>query len=218
MAKKTELILAVRTGGLPEHINKTGFKKGSYLQTKAALQNAGLFLGPRYLLEGMEDFKQIIPYNVVTRDGGIVMYKRTPQGGEQRLHGLVSIGVGGHVDMEDVKTISQVPSEIDLYKTIRNSSFRELGEELGSDTTQGPVAIGGLLVNNEDAVGRVHIGVVSLWTLKRPLEECVPEDTLEKLELVDPTYLLMQAEAEGGPQLEPWTKILLESGWLNDVL
>ena len=47
-------------------------------------------------------FKQLIPY-IVLRDGERVFFmQRTDAGGDPRLHGKASIGVGGHLNPVDV--------------------------------------------------------------------------------------------------------------------
>ena len=49
-----------------------------------------------------ESFRQIIPYVVLRSPGRIFSYARTARAGERRLHGLRSVGVGGHVNPEDL--------------------------------------------------------------------------------------------------------------------
>jgi hypothetical protein len=61
---------------------------------------AGLWM-PRSAAECDPSFKQLIPYVVVKRSdtGTIACYRR--RGSEDRLHGLWSVGIGGHVDEGD---------------------------------------------------------------------------------------------------------------------
>src|SRR6266487_6285159 len=46
-------------------------------------------------------YKQLIPYVLVIRNGKILRYKRGRGGQETRLHGLYSVGIGGHISDED---------------------------------------------------------------------------------------------------------------------
>src|SRR5215469_13101039 len=47
-------------------------------------------------------YKQLIPYVLVICDGKILRYRRGKGGQETRLHGLFSVGVGGHIsDVDD---------------------------------------------------------------------------------------------------------------------
>lgn len=98
--------------------------------TLAALEGAGLWFGPRAPLEENESFRQIIPYLLIRVDGKLVGYTRAPSGGESRLHGMVSVGLGGHVDIPDAQTRSD--ERFDLLATLNFASFRELQEELGA--------------------------------------------------------------------------------------
>src|SRR5260370_41867091 len=46
-------------------------------------------------------YKQLIPYVLVICDDKILRYRRGRGGQETRLHGLYSVGVGGHISEED---------------------------------------------------------------------------------------------------------------------
>src|SRR5271169_2439981 len=56
---------------------------------------------PRAQAETNPDFKQIIPYVVVTDGKNILHYVRGKKAGEQRLVAKGSIGIGGHINDED---------------------------------------------------------------------------------------------------------------------
>ncbi len=46
-------------------------------------------------------YKQLIPYALIICNGKILRYRRGKGGQETRLHGLYSVGVGGHLAEED---------------------------------------------------------------------------------------------------------------------
>src|SRR5690349_25157813 len=46
-------------------------------------------------------FKQLIPYVLILCNGKILRYRRGKGGQETRLHGLFSVGVGGHILAKD---------------------------------------------------------------------------------------------------------------------
>src|SRR5580704_1879113 len=46
-------------------------------------------------------YKQLIPYVLILCKGKILRYRRGKGGQETRLHGLYSVGVGGHISEED---------------------------------------------------------------------------------------------------------------------
>ena len=56
---------------------------------------------PRPEMETDPAYKQIIPYVLVTRGAEAFVMQRLKKGGEQRLHGLLSLGVGGHINPVD---------------------------------------------------------------------------------------------------------------------
>ena len=79
------------------------------------------FFVERAYAERTPTLKQVIPYTVVVSgDGGVFLTKRLPQGGESRLVGKLSIGIGGHIN------------PVDHGDIIAEGTARELEEELES--------------------------------------------------------------------------------------
>jgi predicted NUDIX family phosphoesterase len=92
--------------------------------------------------------KQLIPY-VVIRDGSrVFLMQRTDGGGDRRLHGKASIGVGGHLNPVD-------EGDDPLMAGLR----REWEEELVADWSPA-FRLVGLLNDDSNPVGAVHLGVV----------------------------------------------------------
>jgi predicted NUDIX family phosphoesterase len=98
-------------------------------------------------------YKQIIPYALILCGDKVLRYRRGKKGVESRLHGLYSVGVGGHILERDNWLFSRALG-------YREAMHRRLMEELDIDVT-GESAVG---VINDDStdVGRVHFGVVHL--------------------------------------------------------
>ena len=103
------------------------------------------------------EFKHIIPYVVLTSEtNDIFVTRRTSNQTEGRLHGKASIGVGGHVGPMRYVTVKD---------SIHVGMLRDLQEEL-----TGMDAIGtsfdflpklvGILSDNSNSVGAVHLGLV----------------------------------------------------------
>src|SRR6266851_7883968 len=46
-------------------------------------------------------YKQVIPYVLLICDDRLLRYRRGRGGEEKRLHGLYSVGIGGHISEED---------------------------------------------------------------------------------------------------------------------
>ncbi|MEX1170793.1 MAG: DNA mismatch repair protein MutT [Chloroflexota bacterium] len=96
-------------------------------------------------MEHDPSFKQIIPY-LVLRDGErYFLMQRTTAGGDARLHGLYSIGVGGHLNPGDGGLLGGLE--------------REWHEELVADFLP-DFHLVALLNDDTTPVGAVHLGAV----------------------------------------------------------
>jgi predicted NUDIX family phosphoesterase len=99
-------------------------------------------------------YKQIIPY-IVMQDSAarILCYPR--HGSEERLHGLFSCGIGGHIDEGDHKG--------GFAETVKAGMFRELSEEIHNFNPELVDLVYKGLINELDTpVGAVHLGLVYL--------------------------------------------------------
>lgn len=104
-------------------------------------------------LEADPAWKQLIPYGILTHDSRVFCYQRTKQASEGRLEGKMSIGIGGHVNTEDC------PDDWRLNPyTLERCLDRETDEEIKYWHTETRCL--GLLNDDSNDVGRVHIGIV----------------------------------------------------------
>lgn len=197
------LILAVSTAGLPSEVGRTGFVPMEHGAAIGFLETAGAWFGPRRVLEEREDYRQIIPYIVLRLGDRVVRYTRTPAGGEARLHGRMSIGLGGHVDLVDARVSGD---QFQLLGTVEQAAERELREELG-EVSCGSRRWIGLLVDDETPVGRVHIGLIGIWDIEG-LPDRQAEEAVGEVELVSLEDLRRDAD-----RLETWSEMLLP--WLE---
>jgi predicted NUDIX family phosphoesterase len=114
---------------------------------RRAIADHGRYLD-RAAAEEDPTHKQVIPY-VVVRDGRrVFLMERTDAGGDARLHRKASIGVGGHLNPVD-------EGEDPLLAGLA----REWEEELVTGW-QAEFRLVGMLNDDDNAVGAVHIGVV----------------------------------------------------------
>lgn len=101
---------------------------------------------PRPEAEQRPDYKQIIPYVILRRGDEVFVTRRLNKGGEARLHGKISIGIGGH--------INPVDEQGDL---LMRGLWREIHEEVELDK-HGELSPCGFINDDSNAVGSVHLG------------------------------------------------------------
>lgn len=111
---------------------------------------------PRTQVEHDERYLQPIVYLVLLNPTGQAWcYQR--RGGDGRLDGRWSCGVGGHVDAADAPS----GSTFDPATTLECALLREAHEELGVVAADLPsLQWRGLIYEGLSAVGRVHVGLL----------------------------------------------------------
>jgi predicted NUDIX family phosphoesterase len=117
--------------------------------------------------------------------------------GEKRLASKGSIGIGGHINDTDFAAASL---DKDTYT---NGVEREIDEEL-SITDGHTQEILGLLNDDSNEVGQVHLGVVHLVTLESDQVEA-GEAVIEDLQ-----FLTLGELQERKEQLESWSQICVD--------
>lgn len=114
--------------------------------------------------EGDVKHKQIIPYIAAYKDGKVFCYRR--KGNETRLHGLWSLGIGGHIATLDAAGMLN-----DLGRIIQKATIREMNEEIKIITPMGNYsqrvnfANIGIINDNSNHVGQVHVGVLVMMEI-----------------------------------------------------
>lgn len=168
------------------------------------LREEGFFMERRYA-EAHPEFKQPIPYVAVSRGETVLCLTRSRSQSEQRLHGLRSIGVGGHVNPCDEP---RSPGE-DL---LLNACLRELHEELVLPRVALPLTPIGLLNDDSTEVGSVHLGVVYL--LEAGSLPVAIRETAAMTGGFEPLAALQEEVRRDPAAFESWSVLLLESGAL----
>lgn len=150
--------------------------------------------------------KQIIPYTVVLTGGEVLLMRRLNKGGEGRLHGKLSIGVGGHINPEDASSDVEETRQGSSPDVIRAGTWREISEEISLEGSTELTPIG---VINDDAtaVGAVHLGLAQILTVDGPVR-IAEEDVLEG-ELVPPHRL--RTLLADGANFETWSSFLIDT-------
>jgi predicted NUDIX family phosphoesterase len=106
------------------------------------------------------DFKQLIPYVILSCKGKYLSYVRGKRAGETRLVSKRSLGIGGHINPVD----DSIPL-FGLKEMYLNAVQREVDEEICIKANVTDRRIFALINDDSNAVGEVHLGVVHLWTL-----------------------------------------------------
>lgn len=157
---------------------------------------AGQFI-PRSQAEKDPNYKQLIPYVLISCSGRYLTYVRGKRAGESRLVAKRSIGIGGHINPTD-----QMPL-FSPYQTYLNAVQREVEEEIhvGARYTD---RIAALLNDDTNEVGAVHLGIVHLWKLEAQ-QVSRKEQMITQLEFMDKDAL-RQVRGE----METWSQLCLD--------
>src|SRR2546426_10217527 len=126
-----------------------GFTRAGVEDYLLRVREYGVFK-PRAGVEEDPSFKQIIPYLLVRHRGRLFLVQRSTEGGETRLHGKYSIGVGGDINRGDVEgapdvSAAGVKGEVEEEVLIRGTWQARPG---------------GVLNDDSHPVGQGHFGVV----------------------------------------------------------
>lgn len=161
------------------------------------LDPANNYFLKRDLAEEDPGHKQIIPYAIFRHGDKFLHYVRGGGSGEKRLASKGSIGIGGHINDIDYAASSL---DQDTYTTGVN---REIDEELNlsGDHTQ---EILGLINDDSNEVGQVHLGVVHLFTLESD-QVTAGEDNI-----VDLQFLSLEQLEKKHDELETWSQICVQ--------
>ena len=191
----TERVLVLPRAAVPGGTDFHGLRAvdaDGLAELRTAVEREGRYLD-RSIAELDPTHKQLIPY-VVVRDGNrVFLMHRTDAGGDARLHGKASIGVGGHLNPVDT-------GEDPLMAGLR----REWGEELEADWDPAFELVG-LLNDDRNRVGAVHLGVV--FTVEadgRPVD--VREDDKLVGGFVEPRMV-----HGAWDRLETWSQLVAEA-------
>jgi len=170
----------------------------------------------RDICETDESTLQLIPYVMLVKEGkpsvapegeGLAVdfpaprfftYSRGTGGEEARLHGALSIGLGGHID-------GQIPEGMKAKNWFAAEAVRELEEEVGlqAATSHEVIFADALLYDPANPVGRVHVGILCAVRLldrdlgKHEAEVVEHAQWLTLEELMDPAVF---------QRLEPWSQ------------
>lgn len=198
---QTEHVLVVPTSLFHQLGHFQGFCADTAKYLNPLLLSEDVSYRPRDEMEQDPSFKQLIPYVIfqyVDADGEkhVFQYTRGKGQGEARLHAKMSIGIGGHISSDDAKSDS-----VDPYG---EGMQRELAEEVKIDTAYDEDCVG-LINDDETEVGKVHLGVVHVFTVAEPRVQA-NED-----EIVDAGFRPVAELRKELDRMETWSSIAFEA-------
>ena len=146
--------------------------------------------------ENDKRYKQLIPYVLLICNEKILRYRRGKGGQETRLHGLYSVGIGGHIADEDHGLFSK---GVGYEEGMR----RELMEEVAVEQVNAPAV--GLINDDSTDVGQVHFGVVHVMR--------VPNESVagRRSGIVAPEFVPIAEALRDTSIYESWSRFCLEN-------
>ncbi len=151
---------------------------------------------PRDQVEDDPSFKQVIPYVVVRRGDEVFLFQRLRRGGEARLYGLYSVGVGGHVSRSDGAAGDPVEAGL----------ARELREEV-EFSAPWEVRWVGVLNDERNPVSAVHFGLVYEATT-------AGEVRVREQGVLRGAFVPVQEAVAYYDRMETWSQLVVDGfGW-----
>lgn len=221
--KFNEQILVVNRAAL--QIDWQGLKTSNLANYLEIIKNNREFKA-RGLMEQDENYKQIIPYLIFKFADQLFLMQRATKASEERLKNKFTLGIGGHVRELDLSNYSTAREQNNSFhkssasasKLSENNSLtgeifawaaREFHEEI-KYTGNLNITTLGLLNDDANSVGRVHLGLVLL--LQGDSAEISIKSELQ-------TGFLCQVAACGEflERMESWSQIVFEEQWLKNL-
>ncbi|KUK02946.1 MAG: NUDIX hydrolase [Thermotoga sp. 50_1627] len=149
------------------------------------------FFIDRDVAESDETLRQLIPYVLMRQQGKFLLLRRTKKQQERRLHGKLSLGVGGHINSGDGET---------PWQALLKGMEREIREEVNVEVVQ--LSYVGLLNDTSSPVSRVHVGLVYLAEVKFL--------GLNEPDMFDFWFMDLKEIERRREELEGWSKLALD--------
>ncbi|MDO4629246.1 MAG: phosphoesterase [Planctomycetia bacterium] len=203
---KNEKVLVIPTAYFHQLGHFQGFTRNTEIYIPQILSPEIVSFRTRYEVEEDPGFKQLIPYMLfrwISPEGKthIFRYTRGKGMGEGRLHLKHSVGVGGHLSEEDC---AGAPNNTAVYHTGMN---RERTEEVRVETEILREQIVGLINDDLNPVGQVHLGVVHLIDVAEPKVYPNEQDVLET------GFYPIEDQLRNLTGYESWSSITIEAIW-----
>lgn len=191
--KKTKILVIARKH-IPEFLLINGFSPAPKPIINSVIESPHLHFMDRDEAENNPEFKQLIPYVVFKSPNGIFNYQRGKASSESRLRSLRSLGIGGHIEEEDGNT-----GKASYLKGL----WRELEEEVGIKHSPENIKLLGVINDDTNEVGKVHLGIVHLFNIESSNLES------KELNLIDCKFSNIEELNDSKDLFETWSSLLI---------
>lgn len=178
-----------------------GLKEVNFEQYLNIINDKKEFL-PRSLMETDPTYKQIIPYLVFEHNDTYFLMQRKSDASEARLRNKFTLGIGGHIRQEDMQPYyAEASKGLEKGNSLFLWAMREFHEEVyyAGNLSVKPL---GILNDDSDDVGKVHIGFVLLLTGDVP--DIAIKSELKSGALVPLSECVIQREC-----MESWSQFVV---------
>ena len=187
-----EKVLVVPTSMIEPYLGKTAFVYKNIDDIIGTIQSNHIYIDREYA-EYSKEYKQIIPYAILTNGNEIFLTRRLKGQTEVRLHGLFSFGLGGHIN----------PSEEISENVILEGMKRELNEEVGLKNIP-DVKCAGIINDHSTDVSNYHIGLVYCIHVNEKI-------AIKEVDKMLGKWATEEEIKERYEQLESWSQIAWDS-------
>lgn len=198
---KNEIVFCVTRSYLEKDLTPTDItglytiKNPDFARTSHFMSRA--IVDSNEYIEVAKQVPQLLPYIIIKDKDKILTYSRD-KGTEQRLHGSLSLGFGGHISLEDM-----LPFEGSF---IINAMRRELQEELAIPLSAITLETIKKLINDKsNEVGQVHVGLLCIANLKPSIKVNPNPD-----EIHNPKWLSLEEITQDKANYESWSQIAID--------
>ncbi len=193
-----ELVFAIPTSKLRELITykEKGFTHVS-AQVLTNIVSKGL-TKKRDQLETNPDFKQLIPYGLISCCNSYYLFKRSSKQTEIRLHNRYTLGVGGHMN----PGLSHENGVQYILGQLKREFFEEI--ELLDNCIIENIKFLGIINDDTIEVGRYHLGL--LYHIRVSNQNI----RIAESELMSATWVNEKQLAGSYNQLESWSQIAFD--------
>jgi predicted NUDIX family phosphoesterase len=194
MPDTVERVLVVKADWIHALQNDRGFITSIHDNFMKELPSEAFFID-RPEAEKNPEYRQVIPYVLIRKNGEYLTVTRYKTQTEARLHDKMSVGIGGHIN----------PIDEDEGDLLDAGLKRELAEELAVDNPPGLTELEplGLICDDTDEVSQVHLGIVLRWDVPDYIN-------IRETDKMHGRYLQPNEIGESRDRLENWSRLVYD--------